>query len=40
MKRLNPLEIGNHTLHFHAEGPDGAIQDVTYALTIAPVLQK
>ena len=38
--RLKPLEIGNHALHFHAEGPDGFIQDVTYNLTVVPVLPK
>ena len=38
--RLDPLEIGNHALHFHAEGPDGSIQDVTYNLTVVPVLLK
>jgi hypothetical protein len=38
--RLNPLEIGDHTLHFHAEGLDGSIQDVMYNLTVVPVLLK
>lgn len=38
--RLNPLEIGNHILYFHAEGPGGFIEDVTYNLTIVSVLQK
>lgn len=37
--RLNPLDIGNHTLHFHAESP-GNSQDVTYSLTVVPVLVK
>jgi hypothetical protein len=38
--RLNPLEVGNHTLHFQAEGPGGFFQDVTYHLTVVPVIQK
>ena len=38
--RLNPLEVGNHTLYFHAEGPGGFIQDITYNLTVVPVLLK
>ncbi len=39
--RLNPLEIGNHTLHFHAENPGaGFVLDVTYGLTVVPVLLK
>jgi hypothetical protein len=38
--RLKPLEIGNHTIRFHAEGPDGSIQDVRYDLTVVPVLLK
>ena len=38
--RLNPLEVGNHTLHFHAEGPGGFIEDITYNLTVVPVVQK
>ena len=37
--RLNPLAVGNHTLHFHAEGP-GGFQDVTYHLTVVSVVQK
>ncbi len=38
--KLDPLERGNHTLHFHAEGPGGFIQDITYNLTVAPVSLK
>lgn len=36
---LQPLSLGNHTLHIHAEAPDfGFSLDVTYNLTIVPVL--
>lgn len=36
---LEPLEIGNHILRFHAENPDaGFVEDVTYNLTVVPVL--
>jgi hypothetical protein len=39
--RLDSLDIGNHTLHFHAESPKGVVQsDVTYSLTVVPVLLK
>jgi hypothetical protein len=39
--RLNPLAVGNHTLHFHAENPDAAfVLDVAYDLTVVPVIQK
>jgi hypothetical protein len=39
--RLNPLPIGAHTLHIHAENPDqGFMVDVTYHLTIVPVVTK
>ena len=39
--RLNPLEVGDHTLHFHAENPDTAfVLDVTYDLTVVPVVKK
>src|SRR5271166_428567 len=32
---LNPLPVGSHTLHFHAESPAGTLQqDVTYNLTV------
>jgi len=36
---LDPLKVGNHTLHFHADG-DGFTEDVTYKLTVVPVLEK
>ena len=39
--RLNPLPVGPHTLHIHAENPDqGFMVDVTYQLTIVPVATK
>jgi hypothetical protein len=37
--QLNPLKVGDHTLHFHAENP-GFVEDVTYDLTVVPVLLK
>jgi len=37
--QLNPLKVGSHTLHFHAENP-GFVEDVTYNLTVVPVLLK
>jgi hypothetical protein len=38
---LDPLDIGPHTLHFHAEDPSqGVTQDVTYSLNVVPVLEK
>jgi hypothetical protein len=38
---LNPLRVGSHTLHFHAESPAGTLQqDVTYNLTVVRVLRK
>ena len=38
---LGPLSVGGHTLHFHAENPAGTVnQDVTYHLTVVPVLLK
>ena len=37
--RLNPLPVGNYTLHVHAESP-GNSQDTTYNLTVVPVLVK
>jgi hypothetical protein len=37
--RLEPLSVGNHTLHFHAESPSG-VQDITYELDIEPVLRN
>jgi hypothetical protein len=39
--QLNPLKVGGHTLYFHAENPvAGFVQDVTYDLTVVPVLLK
>jgi len=39
--RLNPLAIGNHTLHFHAENTSqGFLVDMTYHLTVVPVVTK
>jgi hypothetical protein len=39
--RLNPLKIGNHTLHIHAENSSaGFALDVTYNLTVVSVIQK
>jgi hypothetical protein len=39
--RLNPLAVGHHTLHFHAENTSqGFAQDVTYDLTVVPVVTK
>lgn len=39
-RRLRPLEIGNHTLHVHAENPgQGFLLDVTYHLTVVPVVR-
>jgi hypothetical protein len=36
---LDPLDIGKHALHFHAENPSaGFVQDVTYNLTVVAVL--
>jgi hypothetical protein len=38
---LDKLSAGNHTLHFHAENSgQGFSQDVTYTLTVVPVLTK
>ena len=38
---LHPLAVGNHTLHFHVENPDvGFVSDVTYHLTVVPVVQE
>ena len=38
---LDPLDIGKHALHFHAENPSqNFIQDVTYNIAVAPVLEK
>lgn len=39
--RLNPLALGGHTLHFHAENASAFFeQDVTYVLTVVPVVTK
>jgi hypothetical protein len=38
---LNPLRVGNHTIHFYGENPAGTpAQSVTYNLTVVKVLQK
>jgi hypothetical protein len=38
---LKPLKVGNHTLHIHAENPSVEFTlDVTYNLTVVPVVQK
>ena len=40
---LDPLRVGNHTLHFHAENPSESpvfTEDVTYNLTVVQVLRK
>jgi hypothetical protein len=37
--RLEPLKIGNHTLHISGKG-DGFTEDVIYTLTVVPVLDK
>jgi hypothetical protein len=37
--QLKPPEVGNHTLHIHAENPSaGFTLDVTYSLTVVPVV--
>jgi hypothetical protein len=39
--RLNPLSVGAHTLHFHAENASQFFfVDVTYDLTVVPVVTK
>lgn len=39
--RLNPLALGPHTLHFHAENASQFFfVDVTYNLTVVPVVTK
>jgi hypothetical protein len=39
--RLNPLTVGSHTLHIHAENPSTSfVTDVTYNLTVVPVVLK
>ena len=38
---LQPLEVGNHTLHIHGEIPaQSSVQDVTYRLTVVQVSGK
>lgn len=38
---LGPLKRGPHTIHFQAvAGPGGANEDITYKLTVVPVLTK
>jgi len=38
---LEPLEAGEHTLHFHAEQADiGFVIDTTYHLTVVPVARR
>lgn len=37
---LRGLEVGDHTLQFSAEKASGVVQDVTYNLTVVPVLSK
>src|ERR1700730_14138824 len=38
---LDPLDIGHHTLHFHAENPSQVfMEDVTYNIKVVPVLEK
>jgi hypothetical protein len=37
--QLEPLDVGNHTLHIHAENPSaGFTLDVTYNLTVGAVV--
>ncbi len=39
--KLRPLDAGDHTLHIHAENPgEGFFLDVTYHLTVVPVVQR
>jgi hypothetical protein len=35
---LQPLAPGNHTIHFTVEGPMNFVQDVTYTVTVVPVI--
>ena len=38
---INPLHVGSHTLHIHAESlPTGFVLDVTYHLNVVPVKVK
>jgi hypothetical protein len=39
--RLNPLEVGNHTLHIRSKNPSADFfVDLTYKVTVAPVSRK
>ena len=38
--KLKHLEVGAHTLHFRAKRARGVAQDVTYHLTVVPVLKE
>jgi hypothetical protein len=39
--RLNPLSVGTHTLHIHAENPGAGFElDVTYHLNVVPVVLR
>jgi hypothetical protein len=40
--KLQPLAVGDHTVHIHAENPSGTgfLVDVTYDLTVVPVVTK
>ena len=39
--RLEPLKVGNHTLHIHSENSSaGFVLDVTYNLIVVPVLEE
>ena len=40
--RLNPLAVGAHTLHIHAENPTppGFVLDLTYNLNVVPVVTQ
>ncbi len=35
---LHPLKVGSHTLHFQAQSQGTTVQDITYKLTVVPVL--
>jgi len=37
---LSPLTPGTHTLNIHAEFPGPWVQDITYTLTVVPVILK
>lgn len=39
--RLDPFEVGEHTLRFHAENPQAQfVLDVTYHLSVVPLIKK